>query len=105
LSKLASLSCSNTTHDPPGLGLVFIARGSAEDDVQSCHRLIFLTGPKKGWTHYPNSPRMCNGILPNGEPQLFYFPEDHPSMPSWFKGMEIVIDLTNEDSSSDDEEL
>ncbi len=64
---------------------------SAKDDVQSCHRLIFLTGPKKGCMHYPNGPCMRNGILPNGEPQLFYFPEDHPSMPGWFKGMEIII--------------
>ena len=34
---------------------------------------------------------MRNGTLPNGDPQPFYFPEDHPSMPSWFKGMEIII--------------
>ena len=24
-------------------------------------------------------------------PTLFYFPEDHPSKPSWFKGMKIII--------------
>jgi hypothetical protein len=34
---------------------------------------------------------MCSGTLPNGEPQYFYFPDDHPTMPSWFKGMEIII--------------
>jgi hypothetical protein len=34
---------------------------------------------------------MRHGTLPNGEPQSFYFPEDHPSMPGWFKGMEAII--------------
>jgi hypothetical protein len=34
---------------------------------------------------------MHDGMLPNGELQSFYFPEDHPSMPAWFKGMEIII--------------
>ncbi len=31
------------------------------------------------------------GTLPNGAPQSFYFLEDHPSMPGWFKGMEVII--------------
>ena len=34
---------------------------------------------------------MCNSTLPNGKAQPFYYPEDHPSMPSWFKGMETII--------------
>ena len=34
---------------------------------------------------------MRSGTLPNGQPQSFYFPEDHPSMPGWFKGMEVII--------------
>ena len=34
---------------------------------------------------------MRTGTLPNGEPQSFYFAEDHPSMPGWFKGMEVII--------------
>jgi hypothetical protein len=33
---------------------------------------------------------MRSGILPNGEPQPFYFPEGHP-MAGWFKGMEVII--------------
>src|SRR5258708_40306192 len=32
-----------------------------------------------------------HGILPNGNPQPLYFPEDDPDMPGWFKGMEIII--------------
>jgi hypothetical protein len=34
---------------------------------------------------------MRNGRLPTGEPQPFYFADDHPSMPEWFKGMETII--------------
>ena len=54
-------------------------------------QLTSLTGPRKGWSHQSNGPSMRSGTLPNGEPQLFYFPEDHPSMPGWFKGMEVII--------------
>jgi hypothetical protein len=54
-------------------------------------KLTYLTGPKEGWTHLPNGPCMRNGTHPNGEPHLFYFLEDHPSMPGWFKGMETII--------------
>ncbi|KAJ7159143.1 hypothetical protein C8R43DRAFT_859265, partial [Mycena crocata] len=35
--------------------------------------------------------RMRNGTLPNGDTQSFYFPDDHPTMPGWFKGMEQII--------------
>ena len=55
------------------------------------HLLTSLTGPKERWTHHPNGSRMRSGTLPNGDPQSFYFSEDHPSMPGWFKGMEIII--------------
>ena len=34
---------------------------------------------------------MRSGMLPNSEPHSFYFPEDHPSMPGWFTGMEDII--------------
>jgi hypothetical protein len=34
---------------------------------------------------------MRSGTLPNGDPHYFYFPEDHPTMPGWFKGMETII--------------
>ena len=65
-------------------------RGLANSDIPSL-QLTSLTGPKKGWTHIPHGPCMRTGTLPNGEPHYFYFPEDHPSMPGWFKGMEIII--------------
>jgi hypothetical protein len=53
--------------------------------------LTSLTGPKEGWMHHSNGPPMHSSTLPNGKPQTFYFPEDHPSMPGWFKGIEIII--------------
>jgi len=54
--------------------------------------LTFIhSGPRKGWTHHRGGPRMRHGHLPSGDVQLFYFPDDHPSMPGWFKGMEQII--------------
>jgi hypothetical protein len=34
---------------------------------------------------------MHGGMVLNSKPQEFYFPEDHPSMPSWFKDIEVII--------------
>jgi hypothetical protein len=34
---------------------------------------------------------MRPGRLPSGDVQSFYFLDDHPSMPGWFKGMELII--------------
>ena len=35
---------------------------------------------------------MRAGVNPlTNEPQPFYFPDDHPTMPGWFKGMEEII--------------
>ena len=55
---------------------------------------IYLTfidaGPRKGWTHHPGGPHMWPGHLPSGDVQSFYFLDDHPSMPGWFKGMKLI---------------
>ena len=34
---------------------------------------------------------MRNAVLPDGTPQELYFAADHPPMPGWFKGMEVII--------------
>ncbi|KIJ26478.1 hypothetical protein M422DRAFT_140014, partial [Sphaerobolus stellatus SS14] len=47
--------------------------------------------PCQGWTHHKDGEKMREGVLPNGQPQSFYFPEDHPTMPGWFKGMDVII--------------
>jgi hypothetical protein len=48
-------------------------------------------GPKKGWTHKNTGVHMHDGVLPNGQPQSFYFPPKPHPMPGWFKGMEVII--------------
>jgi hypothetical protein len=45
-------------------------------------------GPSATWGQ---SPRMRDGQLPSGDAQSFYFPNDHQTMPGWFKGMEQIL--------------
>ncbi len=47
--------------------------------------------PSETWTPHPGGPRMHNAWFANGEPQHLYYPDDHPTMPGWFKGMETII--------------
>jgi len=35
----------------------------------------------------PGKCKMHNGVLPNGEPQDFYYADNHSTMPGLFKGM------------------
>jgi len=46
---------------------------------------------KEGWKPCADGPRMHDGRFSTGKSQSFYFPDDHLSMPSWFKGMAIII--------------
>lgn len=60
--------------------------------IQICY--AYSLGPlasNKGWTHGNSSVQLHNSTLPDGQTHSFYFPEHHPSMSSWFKGMEIII--------------
>ena len=41
--------------------------------------------------HKNTNVHMCKGTLPNGQSQSFYFSENHLSMPSWFKGIEVIL--------------
>jgi|SRR5882762_1595953 len=59
-------------------------------NVPSAHKV--LKGPKLGWTPCPGGPKMQDIILPDGSIQSFHFPDDHPSMPGWFKGMKVVLE-------------
>jgi hypothetical protein len=46
----------------------------------------------KAWTPVKNGPRMRHGTFGADKvSQDFYFPDDHPTMPGWFKGMEQII--------------
>ncbi|KAH8993203.1 hypothetical protein EDB92DRAFT_1796554 [Lactarius akahatsu] len=44
------------------------------------------------WTPFKDGLRMHHVVHPQTkELQSFYFPDDHPTMPGWFKGMEQII--------------
>ena len=47
--------------------------------------------PSNGWKPHKDSPKMRDAVLPDGTRQPLYFPEDHSTMPGWFKGMETII--------------
>jgi hypothetical protein len=47
--------------------------------------------PNDGWTHHKGGPRMRPTTLANGQVQEFYFEDDHPQYPGFFKGMEQII--------------
>jgi hypothetical protein len=51
-----------------------------------------LKCPNNGWTHQKEGPKMCNGTYGVGNTsQYFYFPDNPPTLPGWFKGMENII--------------
>ena len=48
--------------------------------------------PHATWRHYKEGPKMRTTFFGiNNIPQDLYFPENHPTMPGWFKGMETII--------------
>lgn len=48
--------------------------------------------PHATWRHHKNGQKMRMTYFGRDNiPQDFYFAEDHPSMPGWFKGMENII--------------
>lgn len=49
--------------------------------------------PSPNWRHHKDGPQMRNGTLPDGSSQPFYFPDDHPDMPGWFKVRKVQFIL------------
>jgi hypothetical protein len=48
--------------------------------------------PHATWRHHKEGPKMRSTVFGNNDtPQDLYFPEDHPTMSGWFKGMETII--------------
>jgi hypothetical protein len=48
--------------------------------------------PNKDWVRTKGGPRMRNKWFgPEETAQSFYFPDDHRTMPGWFKGMELIV--------------
>ncbi|TFK18059.1 hypothetical protein FA15DRAFT_604020 [Coprinopsis marcescibilis] len=62
-------------------------------DALSAHQMVKQT--HASWRHHKGGPKMRSTMFtwPDGQAvhQDFYFPDDHPTMPRWFKGMEIII--------------
>jgi hypothetical protein len=59
------------------------------DDALSARKMP--KNPSETWTHRKGGARMRHTMLSNDETQSFYFEDDHPTMPGWFKGMEQII--------------
>src|SRR5277367_1077241 len=45
----------------------------------------------KVWLGRKGKCQMRKGTLPNGSEQDFYFPDNHPTHPGYFKGMSIIL--------------
>ena len=50
-----------------------------------------VKGPSPNWANHKDGLQMRSGTFPDGMPQDFYFPDNHPEHPEWFKGMEVII--------------
>jgi len=59
------------------------------DDALSAR---FMPKFLKHWWGKNGKCQMRNGVLPNGEPQTFYFTDDHPQFPGFFKGMAKILE-------------
>ena len=81
---------SHQKHAENALSACWMPKGAYSHPSQLARHSI-LSGPKRGWTRFQGSTHMCNSWFPNNKPQLFYFPDDHPTMPGWFKGMHQQI--------------
>ena len=48
--------------------------------------------PHATWRHHKDGPKMrATTFGPAGTHQTLYYSDDHPTMPGWFKGMEMII--------------
>jgi hypothetical protein len=68
------------------------------DGLSACKMPKF---PTAEWTHHKNGPRMRSTSFTIFHPPLLepitihqdlYYPEDHPTMPNWFKGMQHILE-------------
>jgi hypothetical protein len=59
-------------------------------DAPSARKMV--KSPKLGWTPCQNGLKMRDSTLADGTIQSFYFGDDHPSMPGWFKGMQAILE-------------
>lgn len=61
----------------------------APDALSACK---MPKNPHPTWRHKKGGPRMRNTTYGTDQTrQEFYYDDDHPTMPGWFKGMETII--------------
>src|SRR5882724_3987631 len=60
----------------------------ANNALSACHMPKF---PKR-WLGKHGWCKMRTGTLSNWAPHKFYYPENHPDMPGWFKGMKVILE-------------
>jgi len=60
----------------------------ADNALSACHMPKF---PKR-WLGKHGWCKMRTGTLSNWAPHKFYYPENHPDMPGWFKGMKVILE-------------
>ncbi|KIJ42644.1 hypothetical protein M422DRAFT_170720 [Sphaerobolus stellatus SS14] len=77
----------------PGTAIAAFAFDNAPShQKRAADALSALKMPKNPKLWRPDDKlKMRNGVLPNGEQQPLYFPDDHPTMPGYFKGMSIIL--------------
>jgi len=61
----------------------------APDALSARH---MVKGPHPTWTHHKGGLKMHPARFSDGSPQNLYYPENHPTMPGWFKGMQRIIE-------------
>ncbi|KAJ7181650.1 hypothetical protein C8R43DRAFT_1083839 [Mycena crocata] len=74
-----------------GLFLYDNAPGHLKRAADALSARTMVKNPHPTWTLKPDGPRMRNGRFADGREQSFYFPDNHPTMPGWFKGSEIIL--------------
>ena len=61
----------------------------AKDALSACK---MPKNPHATWRHHKDGPKMrLTNFGSDNTPQDFYFTNDHPTMPGWFKGMENIL--------------
>jgi hypothetical protein len=80
-----------TNHTMTALFLYDNAPGHLKRAPDGLSARKIVKNPHPTWTPYPNGPKMQNGRFADGREQELYFPADHPTMPGWFKGSELIL--------------
>ena len=83
---------SKTNRFATGLFLFDNAPSHQRQAPDACSACKMPKGPHATWWHHKDGPKMrSTNFGVDNTPQDLYFADNHPMMPGWFKGMEIII--------------